>query len=405
MSESIIIRQAIPSLLNNLLNIFSIFFIAIILSTKIGLAFYGEFASIISLVGILFIFGDFGINHLFPKVVPKEINNEKKLSIFFSFFIFLRLIFSIFLFLLIFLVSPYSIFTNSILCLYLLLRMLNPDIFLKCFEENFKNFYINLFSKLILVYLFLNYDYSEDPINFSILILIISLAIQCAFSYLILFQRSKLRILFSRDVIQLMPVASSFYFSRLLFNTYYQGSTYFVSIFLSYELVAIYSIGKDFYRGGQTIIGAVSTTFYVRLNFLKDFNLLKKYTKYILIAMLLFLLPLYFLGERILEITFDFNTLELFKFTIFIYVFSFLSVFNALWGYPFFVTIDKEREINKITLYSSISYYLLLFLIVNFNDLNIYYAASCFLIADFLGFLGRIYYLRVNKEVLNAHHD
>ena len=405
MIKSNIFYQIAPSFLNSILNIITFLLIAIFMSSKIGISFYGELATSLSFIGILYIFGDFGINHLFPKIVSRDRNIINKLSTYVSFLIILRLIWSIILSMLLFLFYAESVLLASALSIYLVSRLLNPEMIFKALENNLYILSVNFLSKIFILLMFINYDFTNKLLEESILIIALGNLFYCLALFYKLFKSHQVYLTFSKDNFHLFQDSFNFFYPRLIFNLQYHGSTFFVSLILPFELVGIYALAIEFFKAGQVLIGSVSTAYYVRTSFNRNFQNLITTTKYFLLVQLIFL-PIFILyGNDLLQFFFTFDASILFQILLIFYFFSPIVLVNSFWGYPFFSSIDKEGIINKITIFSSISYFLFFALLQLFNLMNIHTAILCIIIADIFGFIPRIYFIFTNRFFLFNTND
>lgn len=405
MDKNPIYKQWAPSVVNNLINIISFFFVAIFLSHKLSISFYGEFVSFLSLTGILYILGDFGINHLFPKIVSRDRKDKNKLATYFSFFIIIRFMACIIFAISIFLFYDKSLLLKIALITYLISRLLNPEILFKSLEENQFILYINILSKICIILMFLSYDFSFWPLEASIFFLALGNLLFCFVLFFTLILKHKVFFLFSKKYLYLFKDSFDFYYPRLIFNLYYQGSPFLLSFVLSYELVGIYALGFEFSKAGQVIIGSVSTAIYVRTSYTRDFSNLINASKYFLFIYLALLPIVIFYGDYILNAIFIFETTILFNISLLLYIFIPSVIFNSLWGYPYFSSINKEIVINKITLFSSISYFIILGILFITNNINIYSAILSLILADLVGTFLRLYNLPTNKYFLESNYE
>ena len=400
MAKENLLEEIAPSLLNTFINLGTFLLIAIFLSSKAGIDVYGEYAALVSLIGIFYILSDFGINHFFPKIVSRERSNKQKLSLYFSYFLTIRSIAFIFFSICIFLFSEMSLSFNFILSFYLFTRILNPEIFFKSLERNLFLLYTNIFSKLFLIISFFSYDFSSYQIEFIFLMLAISNLIICFVLFYDLIFRVKLFFTNTKEGNLLIFELFKYYFSRLAFNAYHQGSTFFVSLVLPYEAVGIYSIVIESSKAGQSLVGVFSTALYVRISRTRDFNILIKTSIYFFLVLFFMFIPFVTYGFSLLDILFDFNVEIIYKLFLLLYIFTPVFVVNALWGYPFFSPINREDVINRIIFISSIIYFLSFLTAQLLPDFNIFIAVGCILLADLFGFILRIYFVFIERHNL-----
>ena len=372
-----------------------------ILASKLGVSFYGEYVVLLSFVSIFVIIGDLGLGMLLPKLISKHRFNTEKISKYASFYFLVKIFAAILLAIILFVLLKNSLTLKVIILLYLVMRVINPEIIFHGLEDYKYIATINLLSKIIQVFLILTINFADQGLEKLFGVTLFVLFLTNILLYHRLFFKLKLgfEILPFKVIRTLIRSSLGFYFARFFQNLYSQGSTYVISFFLSIELVAIYSIATDFYKAGGALIGGVGRVLYTSLALTKNFILLKKITAFSLLLHIIFLPSIYFFGGMVLDLMFEFDVEVLYQLSLFLYVSLAFTIINSFWGYPALTAVNEERLAHICLIATAVTYYAVLSILVLSGQLTIINAVFCIIIADFAGVLMRIIFA-LHKNIL-----
>ena len=194
-------------------------------------------------------------------------------------------------------------------------------------------------------------------------------------------------------------VCFEFFLARFFTMFYLQGSTYALSFFLSFDLLAIYSIALDFYKLGLSFIGSIARVLFTTLSSTLDFVLLKTVTFLCLLFHLIMVPPVFFYGGILLDELFSFDVDLLFDLSLLLYISLTFVIVNSFWGYPLLSAINKDREGHICLLVSAFAYYLALVITISNSQIGIINAVLCIIFAEFIGFLMRLIFAIRNKII------
>jgi O-antigen/teichoic acid export membrane protein len=238
------------SIFTVLINILFPFIFAIVLISEVGQSSYGEYVKYQSLVMILFIIGDFGLSLFTTKNISKNRYDNGMVSENVSFFFLIKSLSSLIMILLILITVNQDIMLRIALCMLIISRFMSPHFIFQGFENYALLAYVNLLSKIIQILLAISIDYSSNGIIKAFLIVSLVPLIFNIYLYLILFIKYRVKITRIKiiRIILMLKQSFNFFVARLFLNLYTQGSTFFVSFYISLESLAIYSLSVDLYK-------------------------------------------------------------------------------------------------------------------------------------------------------------
>ena len=370
-----------------------------ILTSKLGISFYGQYAIILSLFFIFVVIGDLGLSMEMPKRISKNRLNLEEVSKYATFYLLTKIAISLALIFILFFLLETSLILKIIILLCLILKNVDPEVLFMGLEEYGFIAKVSFISKILHILLLLIMDFSNNGLEKVFLVQLFIFFITNVMFYYYLFYKIKLRFKFmpTNTASEIMRSSLEFYFARFFPNLYMQGSTYALSYSLPIDLIAIYAIALDFYKVGHTVIGSIGRVLYTNLSSTQDFVLLKKVT-FVTLLTHFFLVPVvYFIGGHVLSVLFDFDIEMLFQLSLLFYVSLVFVIINCFWGYPVFSAIGKDR-IGHICLISmAVTYFTLLYLLIVISDLTIYSAVLCIVAADFVGTVIRLIFAIDNR--------
>lgn len=393
---NIVSKNIINNILGTLISILAPLIIIPVLTKELGITDYGVYVTLIAKSTLFLVLFEFGFGMYFGRIVSQNRDDNDELSNIYSLFVFLKVVISSLASILVYLLSDNSNSAELLICIYTWLQIMNPSAFVSGLEKYKLLAKVQLFSKSVMIFLVLFLSFRINGIQLVLMIHIFSILIVNSILYFNLKNEIRFSViaLNTASLIEVLKGGMSFYGARLFVNLYQQASTYLVSFFLSSDLVAIYSISIQLYRVGQAIIGAISKVLYTSTVKTKDFILLKMITIKSLIAYGLLIPVVYFLGELILSLIFDFDTSLLYHLSSMLYISLFSSIISSYWGYPALTAIGKENYAHIGILASSIMYFLVFGVLFMFNALTITTLILCVIVSDFSGMLLRLRYAR-----------
>ncbi len=360
---------------------------------------YGLYVILLSQIALFVVLTEFGFGMYLAKEISVKRNEIDEVSSLFWVFIISKLI-SFLLILFIFLIFSDLLFLQSILaCCLILFYLLDLSPILMGLENYKFLSKLQIFSKCIMVSLILLLDLSHNGFEKAIAIQLLVAAMSSLVMITFFFKTNKvIRKLPSLNKFKKVFQGSiPFYGAKIFVNLYQQSSTYFVSFFLLPEFVAVYSIGLQIYKVGQSIIGAVSRVLYTSTVNTKNFKLLKKITIGSVIIHILMLPIVILFGQIVLNLIFDFDTENLYLLCQAFYMSLLFVIFSSYWGYPALSAIGKENYAHIGIFVSSLAYFLALALVVLFGLESIYFFVGCIVFSDFVGMSVRLYFARKFK--------
>lgn len=392
-------KNIIYNVLSTLLAMFGPLIVIPYLTMELGMGGYGQYVAIISLAALLSALGDLGLGMYLPKEISINRDNKLKLTQLISAFLIIRGGTAAVAILLSFYLIDGSILLHTLTSFYILIQAVSFTLVFTGLERYRYLSISELISKILLIVMVFMIDYSylglEKAIGIQILVALILNGL--LLKEFVVHYDIKIKWVSIKDLVYIIKPSGNFYFVSLLSNLYTHSSTYFVSLVVSSESVALYSIATQLYRVGNSIVGGVVRVIYTSTVRTKDFIALKKITVLSLFLHLLFVPIVYFFGENILSLIFKFDTFILSSLTTILYVTLFFVIISSYWGYPALTAINKEKNAHFGVIFSFIIY-ALSFSIVYFLDLvSLYSLVCCIVVSEFSGMLFRVYYINKFK--------
>lgn len=372
-----------------LLNVAMPLIIIPIITNDLGLNGYGIYAANVALALLISIIADFGLNMYAPRLIASS-NSINKTKAYCSFILFLKIAFSV-LAGSIYLFVYGSSYNELILTAYIIILVLNPASILSGLELYKEQMLITFISKVVLISLFYASDFSKNGISQAIIIQVFTQFISLLISifYLRVYLCNPFLSIDKKNMRKILTESFHYYYSKLFVNIYQQSSTYFVSIFLSNDLVAIYSIANQFYRLGLAVIGAISKVLLTNTIKTKNFIMIHKYAILCFVIMLIFYPVVYFYSEFILSFIFDFDTKQLAKPLIYFYGSLFFAMISSFYGYPALASLNKDKYSHIGIIISSISYFICI-AIAYIYRVNLLDMIMFILVSDFFAMIFRL---------------
>jgi O-antigen/teichoic acid export membrane protein len=385
------------------INILFPFIFAIILLSEIGQEAYGEYVKYLSLVMILFVIGDMGLSLYTTKNISKNRYDNDIVSENISFFFLIKSISSLVMIIIILFMINQEIIVKIVLSILIISRFMSPYFIFQAFENYSLLSNVNLSSKVIQILLAVSMDYSNNGVMKAFLVISLVPLVFNIYLYLVLILKYKIKIvkIKANRVVSMLKESFNFYIARLFLNLYTQGSTFFVSFFISLEPLAIYSLAVDLYKVGDGLVGSISRVLFTRLNQTINFSLIRKLTVISIILIILFLPIVLIYGETILGILFDVDSSQLYYLSFYLYLSLIFTVINAYWGYPAFSPINKDSYANISLIGQSLTYFCSFILLISFFEVSLFRAILCIIFADFSGAVLRIFFASKEKILFN----
>lgn len=382
------------NILSTLLGVLAPLIAIPILTSNMGMAMYGQYITMIALSALLVVVTDLGLAMYLAKRVSESRNDLVAVSKYVSTFILVKVIAGGLVAFIIMYWLDQSALLTSLLAVLTLMNALNISPILNGTEDYKFIAKATVLSKGGFLLLIIGSSYQEISIEKAIFFQILSVVLLNFLLFNFLFCKKKIFLvkLSLTQVFMILKAAFFYYFARLFVNIYNQSSTYFVSLFLASELVAVYSIAMQLYKAGQVLIGSIARVLFTNLVHTKDFTLLKKSTLVVLFINFISLPIVFWIGEDILSLIFDFNTTLLHELSIVLYISLNFVTISSFWGYPALSAIGQEKYAHLGIFCSSFSYYLLFSILISFDALGIYETIVCVVFADFVAMILRCYF-------------
>ena len=390
---------------STLLSVISPMIVIPVLSNQLGINAYGDYVAIISLCGIFSALSDMGLGMYLPKEIAINRDNNKRLVELFSLFFVIRGLFTLPFVLCSFFLIEGSVYLHLLVWGYLLLQSISLTLIFTGLEK-FKFLSLaDLFAKLILVVVVLFMDYSSYGMEKAVGVQVFVLLLLNTFLFIEL--KKEFPVIFkpvsTKRVKSLVMSAKEFYSVGLLASIITQGSTYILSLFLSSDKVAIYSIANQIFRIGQAVVGGALRVLYTSTVRTKDFKALINVTLFSLM-MLLFLMPIvFYFSENILSLVFDFNVEKLAELVFYFYAILAFVIVSSFWGYPALSAINKDRFAHLSVVFTFFTYCTVFVFLLAIDVFNLYTAVLCVAISEMLGMLLRLYYIFKFRDVIKFY--
>lgn len=378
-----------------------------VLTQDMGLAIYGEYVSLLALVGLFVVISDFGLDMYLTKQISKNNEDQHTIINYVNFFYKFKLIISIVCFIPItsIMLLSYNLSIEIIVIIncYLLLNNIKPSCLLNGIELYSYQTKIELLGKLLIIISIFLFSFKDNGMFKAICVISISYVIVNSLLYYKLYKLKLLELSLSipGKSILIVKEAFEFYIARIFVNVYSKSSTYFVSLVLASELVAIYSVGIQLYKVGQAIIGAISKVLYtntIKTQKLKDVYI----TTLISIVALLIISPIVFLfGESILDYIFPAMDSRLYSIAKILYLSLMFVIIASYWGYPVLSAFGLDRYGHLGIFIGSIVYYLSFTILWLSDSLTLITVTCCILLTDIITSLTRLSICYLKLSVRN----
>ncbi|MFT6843056.1 MAG: O-antigen/teichoic acid export membrane protein [Urechidicola sp.] len=379
-----------------LINILTPLIIIPILTSGLGMNEYGHYVALIAKTALFIVLAELGLGMYLAKEISVNRNDNTEVSSLFWIFLLIKLAAFILVLAVFLLFSVQSEIVELLLLALIFLNLINISPILMGLEKYKFLTKVQLFTKVLLVVLVLMVDFSSFGLEKALALQVVVAALTTFPLFIYFLKHNKLErmeLSFTKFKVVLIGCLP-FYGAKLFVNVYQQSSTYFASFVLSAEFVAIYSIAIQLYNVGQAVIGAVSRVLYTSTVNTKDFVLIKILTIRSFLIHLTVLPFVFFYGEQLLSLLFDFDVKLLSELSVIFYL-SLLSVIvSAYWGYPALSAIGKENYAHLGILTASIVYFVAFGLLMFFNLSSIHLLIGCIVLADFAGMLTRLLFAR-----------
>lgn len=386
-------KNIYSNILTVLITLLPPFFAIPILTNGLGLGLYGQYMADLAFAQLLIVFTDLGFGMFLPRFISSSKTNRKVFYIVSSFFIIKMSMLPILLFASITFISNSENTYLIFIVFYIFLLNINLAPILNGLELYPELSRCTVFSKVVFLSLLFYFDFNTDG-----LIKIITLT---SISQLVLFLsclyyiRKYLVFTYSFRMVKVIIIRTmGFYFSKLFVNVYQQSSTYFVSLLLSLEAVAVYSIAIQLYKVGQAVIGAISKVLLTTLVKAKEFSLLFKITKLTVAFYLAGGSVIAVYCDQILKLLLTVDTTEISILVKILYISLFFVIFSSYYGYPALCAVRKDNFAHLGILVSAATYFICLILATLIFDIGLIHLVSCIFFADLSGMLTRLYYAK-----------
>ena len=330
-----------------------------LLTSELGLSAYGNYTALISFCYLLVAISDLGLTLFLSKEVSLNRNKTAYVSELLSIFVLSKLAYSSLLSLSLFVFIDQTIHIIGLMMIFSIIKAADMTIFLSGLERYRAQANITALNAVLflaMVYLIAGGANILEKLFYANIAATVITAL-----IVMVYLKTNMKINFQKLNLDLLKKVIKksfpFYFSRIFLNLYAHGSTYFASLVLSLDKVAVYSIVVDLYKFGAALIGRIGGVLYTHLNFTKDFKVLKRVTKWSLGAHVLLLPIVVFLGNQILGQIFDFGTEELHRSSLLLYCSLAMVIFSSYWTYPALTAVDLEGLSNLSVFMASLAYF------------------------------------------------
>lgn len=365
------------------------------LTMELGMGVYGKYVTILALASVLSALGDLGLGMYLPKEISIHRDNNLKLTELISAFLIIRGGTAATAIILSFYLIDGSTLLHGLTACYILIQSMSFTLVFAGLERYKYLSIADLISKMLLIIMVVLIDYSSLGLEKAIGIQILVGIILNAMLLKEFFKNYNVGIKWVslNNLFKIIKPSSSFYIVSLLSNLYTHSSTYFVSLVVTSESVALYSIATQFYRIGHTIIGGVVRVIYTSTVRTKDFIMLKKITILSLVVHLFFIPIVYFCGEYILSVVFDFDTSILSSLTTILYITLFFVIISSYWGYPALTAINKVKNAHLGVVFTFVIYAFSFSFVYFFDWISLYTLVGCIVVSEFMGMLFRVHFI------------
>ncbi len=408
-----IYKDIFANILTLTINIIAPLVLIPILTSTLGLDSYGNYMAMMGLVALCVVLTDLGFGMYLSKEVSIQGDDLGKISIFFTAYIIVKTVMSLFFLFVLYLLLPDIIDTNKYIILFLLWLLyinlsIKPVPFYNGLEKYTLLSKVDISGKVILIVLVLLLDFSEYGFEKAIAVQIVSAAFINCFLLYFLIKKSKLQFtvvskeIIIKIIIKIIKSSFGFYSARLFANVYNQSSTYLVSLVLKSELVAAYAIGIQLYKVGQSLIAAIAQVLYTRTVKSKNLKLVLKITIIVLILQFVCFPVVYYWGEDLIGFILNVSSIEVAQAASVFYISLMFVTVASFWGYPVMVAIERERYAHYGVFFGSIAYFIMFGFGYLFFEFDLFFAVLCILIADMCSCILRIYFSQkfITKKML-----
>lgn len=364
-----------------------------ILTNGLGLSVYGQYMADFSFILLLVVLSDLGFGMFLPKILAQSESLSEKSQIVTSFFAVKILVLPLILFIAFLYFnkteSNYSIF----FLFYLAIINFNLTPIMNGLELYSKLVITTVVSKLVFVFCIFYFNFQSDGLFKIIVIQVVTQFIVFIMNFFIVSKIASFNLNIKKTIL-IIREAFGYYISKLFVNIYQQSSTYIVSMFLSLESVALYSIAIQLYKVGQSFIGAVSRVLLTTIVKSKDFKVLFTYTKITLAIYSLGLIVVLLFSNVILGFFLTLDTQILGTLVEILYISLIFVVFSSYYGYPALSAINKDNYAHIGIFLSSVGYFLSVIFFYLMNHMGLIQLVLCIFFADLIGMLSRLYYAK-----------
>ncbi|WP_186436456.1 oligosaccharide flippase family protein [Pseudoalteromonas neustonica] len=377
---------------NSIISIINILFPLItipLITSTLGSEKYGLYASILSFIFLINTFMELGLKMGLIKKVGDGCDINENLY----FYLLVKSILTLSVF------PIFYIYYENFLWGYFALSFLMIDVswYYQSSSKMKRFMHFSFLSKISAIPVFLYFYYTGGDINdflFSYSISWFVLGLICFFDVFKNLESRFIRKMILSDMLSTLLMSFKFYIFRLPNTIYMSSSVFIASFFLTNIDLSLFALSFQIYGIGGAFIGAISISLFSRKG---QFD----YGKVAILTSIcvLFFFPIYYLcATHLVPIVFGLDFQEAKGLILLFYISTCFQVFGSILGYPYLNSISKINVAHNTMLFSSIGFFLFVFLCSFFSHLSSYHFVFAIIFADFLLAATRGGYFLLNKR-------
>jgi polysaccharide transporter, PST family len=196
-----------------------------------------------------------------------------------------------------------------------------------------------------------------------------------------------------------LKYSTHFFISRLSVMTYTSTAVLILGFYTNTTMVGYYALSEKLYQALQGLYHPIIHVMYPHLLKTQDLRLYKKiFYSVIMFHGVIFLLLYSFTGD-IIYLIFDKSNLEIFKLFKLFLLSSLLYIPAILMGYPFLAAFGYPEYANNSLIYASLLHIFNIFLLILFDNVNIYNVAYVVMLTEASVLMIRVYYTKKSKII------
>lgn len=375
------------------------------LTKTIGMEKYGLVYFAIAFAWYFQVICEFGFDLSNVRHVVNNKNDKKKLSEILSSITFLKLFFSLVLFVvyvilvfllpsfreyyILYLISYFRVFANSLLPYWLFRSLENVKYIAR----------ITLVVKTILITpIFILVKGPEDylvVIIFFVLIEIVSALV--AYCFALKIYDLKIVRCSSRQLIYLTKDSVPFFTSNIITRLYTRSNMLVIGLVMGNHMAGIYSVSEKLYNVYANIVAPlIQHVFYPYFMRIRERIRMNKIVFILVFLNTIALSIMYFVFPMLLPFFVKDSLAEVSKYFPLFLLLLFIDVPIMLLGYPYLGTLNKIKYVNRAAINSSIFYFLGLIILLLINSISIPAMVYLLILTQLFCLLQLIYFVRLS---------